>query len=255
MSTKKKYTKIEGEVIFADESGNPGLNKRSITDSPFFVIGFVYCENPTKLRKNLKRLLIKVHRQKKYPPNLNELKFYLPDSDLIRKGCEIDQLEKYKNNLPGIRNKCIEIICSETTGVFAAVLDKKSIEKPTWTPETIGNYIFAQTLTRDIMSEITPRYNPSILYDKGRLSSTKTEQFKKYLANKDSYLEEIGIREYSGKLPIPEERSSYAEPGIWAADIVAGAFQSKFAHGEPSSANSLATKYIGGGVRLYWRQK
>jgi hypothetical protein len=255
MSTKKKYTKIEGEVIFADESGNPGLNKKSIIDSPFFVIGFVYCKNPTQLRKRLKRLLKKMHDQKKYPPKLNELKFYLPDSDLIRKGYDIDQLGRYKNNLPEIRNKCIEIICSEATGVFAAVLDKKSIEKSTWTSETIGNYIFAQTLTCDIMSKISPRYKPSILYDKGRLSAIKTKQFKKYLVNKDSYFEQIGRRGYSGKLPIPEERSSYAEPGIWAADIVAGAFQSKFAHVEPSSANDLATKYIGSGMRLYWKQK
>lgn len=71
-----------------------------------------------------------MHDQKKYPPKLNELKFYLPDSDLIRKGYDIDQLGRYKNNLPEIRNKCIEIICSEATGYSLQYSIKKASKNP-----------------------------------------------------------------------------------------------------------------------------
>jgi len=60
---------VEGEVIFVDESGNPGLSSPSVELYPYYVIGFVYCKDPSQLRSSLKRLLKK---------NMSEIGILLP---------------------------------------------------------------------------------------------------------------------------------------------------------------------------------
>ena len=174
---RRQYTKIDGDVIFIDESGDPGLSQEAIESTQYYTVGYIYCQEPSVLRSGLRRLLKKVRNRKRYPPTLNELKFYLPKSDLIANGYTITQLQKYEKYLPEIREDAIEIICEKSKGVFGATLDKKKAFD-TWTPERLGNYIFAQSLLRDVMNNISPRYPPSILYDGGRLSPTKTALFK-----------------------------------------------------------------------------
>ncbi len=178
---QKRYVKVDGEVIFVDESGTSGLSPVSIASSPYYTIGYVYCHEPAQLRTDLKRLLRREHRSGRYPSLLNELKFYLPRTDLIKKGYTPEQLNQYEEYLPDIRKKAIQIICEDAAGIFAAILDKESVAQPTWTNERIGNYIFAKTLFLDVMNNISPRYPPVILYDKGRLSPTKNSQFKEYV--------------------------------------------------------------------------
>jgi hypothetical protein len=112
-------------------------------------------------------------------------------------------------------------------------LAKEGRIQTTWTPERLGNYVFADTLVRNVMNDISPSYLPSILYDKGRLSPAQTKNFEDYISNKDSYFEKIGIKSYKGQIPTPVEQSSHMEPGIWAADIVAGSFECKYKHNEP----------------------
>jgi len=248
----RRYKKVDSEVIFVDESGDPGLGQKSIDKSPYYTIGFVYCKNLPVFKKQMKRLLRKVHKRKQYPRHLEELKFHLPKSDLIKKGYDLDQLKKYETKLPLIREQAIEIICNEGSGVFGATLDKNSRKCDTWTTERIGNYIFAQTLIRNVMNNIQPRHTPVVLYDKGRLSAAKNEAFKDYVVRKDAYLRDVGISEYEYTLPKPDHRSSYTEPGIWAADIVAGAFRYKHMEVDSHYADLLATKYIDGGEKLYW---
>ncbi|VVB65027.1 Uncharacterised protein [uncultured archaeon] len=251
---RKKYTKIDGEVIFVDESGNPGLLGSSVELHPYYAIGFVYCRDPSQLRTGLKRLLKREHERKRYPLDLHELKFYLPNTDLILSGYKPDDLEKFEVFLPSIRAKAIKIICNAANGVFAAVIDKK-MAKQTWTAERIGNFAFAQTLLLDVMNNISPQYPPAILYDRGRLSTYKTKQFEKYIAEKDRWFEQNGRKLYNGEISIPISQNSYNEPGIWAADMVAGAFQCKYKHCEPRYAELLKIKYINSGERLYWPEK
>jgi hypothetical protein len=251
---QKRYAKVDGEVIFVDESGTPGLSTGSIASSPYYTIGFVYCHEPAQLRTDLKRLLKREHRSDRYPAMLTELKFYLPRSDLMKKGYTSEQLNKYEGYLPTMREKAIEIICKEAVGVFAAILDKSKAHL-FWTNERIGNYIFAQTLFLDIMNNISPRYPPAILYDRGRLSPMKNRKFKEYVANKDRYFETMDLKSYKGQIPTLQEQSSYAEPGIWAADLVAGSFECKYRHNEPYYADLLKTEYIATGERVYWLEK
>jgi hypothetical protein len=248
---QKRYTKVEGEVIFVDESGNPGLSSPSVELYPYYVIGFVYCKDPSQLRSSLKRLLKKEHERNRYPPALHELKFYLPNSDLIRRGYTPDQLKKYETYLPSVRDEANEIICKTVNGVFGAIVDKRKAAD-SWTPERLGNFVFAQTLLLDVMNKISLQYPPAILYDKGRLSSYKAKQFEDYITNKDRWFRQNGRKMYGGNISAPMSQSSYAEPGIWAADLVAGAFQCKYKHQESRYADMLRTKYINSGERLYW---
>jgi len=239
------------EVIFVDESGDPGLSKGSIQRQAYVTIGFVYCKNPQLLRKKLKRLLKRLHQRGKYPPHLSELKFYLPDTDLIQKGYTKQQLRAYEAFLPNIRTKAISIICKEATGVFAAVIDKRKAYS-SWTPEELCNFAFVQTLIVNIMNTVSPANPPAILFDMGRLSPARTRFFKSYLVNKDSFFEHKGYKRYRGSLGPPIEVASYDEPGIWAADIVAGAFYHKYAHKDWAYSNALAPVLIGNGERLFW---
>jgi len=238
-------------VIFVDESGNPNLSGKSKSLYPHYSIGFVYCKNPSQLRVDLKRVLKRAHERDRFPREITELKFYLPMSDLVKLGYEKSQLDRYIEKLPIVRRKAIEVICKDATKVFAAILIKKKAED-TWTSERIGNYVFAQTLVSNVMNNISPQYPPSILYDPGRLSPAQTEEFKQYLNGKDQYFEHLGIKRYNGHLPGPQSRASHIEPGIWAADLVAGAFSCKYTNEDSSYADLLKTKYILRGERLYW---
>jgi|GEM_PF-2566224 len=252
MSRKhNRFDKVDGEVIFVDESGNPDLSTKSKSLYPYYSIGFVYCKNPSQLRADLKRILKKAHERDRYPPDITELKFYLPMSELVQLGYEKVELDRYLEMLPIVRQKALEAICKDAAKIFAAILIKGKARE-TWTSERIGNYIFAQTLVSDVMNNIFPQYPPSILYDPGRLSPSQTEEFKQYLSGKDQYFERMGIKRYDGHLPGPQARASHIEPGIWAADLVAGAFNCKYTHNDGSYVEMLKTKYILRGERLYW---
>jgi len=155
-------------------------------------------------------------------------------SQLIWLGYEKRELDEYVAKLPIVRRKSLEAICKDAANIFAAVLIKHKALS-TWTSERIGNYLFAQTLILDIMNNISPQYPPLILYDPGRLSPSKTDEFKQYLNGKDNYFERMGIKQYDGRLPDPQERASHIEPGIWAADLVAGAFKTRWGAGVADS--------------------
>lgn len=238
--------------IFVDESGDPGLSNKS---KRYFVFGFVYCEDPSELRKRLRRLLKKFHQKNKYPKHLAELKFTLPYTELIQQGYTVEQLDNdYSIHMPEIRSRALNIIHDYSNGVFAAIIDKHKVD-PTynWTPERLGNYVFAQTVIINVMNVLSPPNPPVIYYDKGRLSPSRAVSFNTYLVEKDSYFQYIGIKRYRGRLSTPIDTSSVLEPGIWAADLVAGAVYHKYANNEWAYANILNSKRIESGERIYWK--
>jgi len=240
------------EIIFVDESGDPGLSGRSKRSRPYFVVAFVYCAEPSPLRKHLRRLLKRLHLRRKYPPHLAELKFYLPHTDLIQKGYTPQQLQRYDSFMPAIRAKAIGIICADASGVFAAIVDKRKAYS-TWKPHEMYNFIFAETLIVNILSNLSPPNPPAIQFDRGRLTPARLQGFKQYVLDKDSYFEHMGYKRYRGALAPPIDVPSISEPGIWAADIVAGAFYHKYRHNDRSYSNTLVPVFIAKGERLYWR--
>jgi len=251
MSRKhRRYQLVDGEVIFADESGDLGLSEVSMEKHPYYTIGFVHCNNPSQLRKSLKRLLKKLHERKRYPRDIHELKFYLPRNKMVEMlGYSEDEFDKYSRELPHVRKQAIDVINKNANMVFAAVLDKKRAYD-SWNSERLGNFVFAQTLLINVMPDVSARYTPYVVYDRGRLSAAQTRDFEHYVSNKEQYLESVELKEYRGSLPGLQEISSHIEPGIWAADMVAGAASCKYTHNDGSYVEKLGPKYK---ERLFWK--
>ncbi len=241
------------ERIFVDESGDPGLSQTS--RRRYFVFGFVYCQDPTKLRKKLKRYLKRLHQRRKYPRHLAELKFSLPYTNLMQQGYTLQQLDNdYSIHMPEIRTKSLEIIRDNCDGVFGAIIDKQSVRpEKNWTSERIGNFVLARSLIVDVMNKVSPPNPPTVYYDKGRLSASKATKFNAYIVSKYDYFQYRGRRKYRGSLSPPTDTSSVLEAGIWAADMVAGSYYHKFENNEWAYSNILHSKKIGSGERIFWR--
>lgn len=209
------------------------------------------------LRKVLREFLIRLHQTNKYPYLLNELKFSLPEAKLLQIGYRSEDLQIYNSNLKNIRTDVCNIISKYSDGVFATIVDKQTITKPTWTPETLGNFVFAQTLHTNILNTTNLPFELSILYDSGRLAKSKVGNFHNYIFDKDRYYKNKGLRtnnrSYSLQL---NDTSSTAGPCIWAADFVAGAFYRNFAHGDPLCAEDviMRCKRIGNGMCIFWKE-
>jgi hypothetical protein len=240
-------------TIFVDESGDPGLTAAtSIASNPYYVVGYVYVTDPKELRIRLRRFLRKAHRRGWYPEKLRELKFYLPKRWLHANGLPHEQVDsEYMPHLDSVRTRALHIIADHVDGVFAAVLDKRKA-LPTWTSVRVGNYVFAQSLVVDVLNVLAPSECPNVLYDKGRLSGTNSADFRRYINRKDSWLSGRKVKKYGGAIPPPIETSSLAEPGIWAADLVAGAYYIRYQQGDRRFSNILTKRRIGSGERLYW---
>ena len=237
------------DCIFVDEAGDLGLTPKS---KRYFALGFVYCKDPSELKKRLRRYLKKLHQKDKYPQHLSELKFTLPYSELIHQGYTIKDLDdKYSRNIPLIRSKALELIHKYSDGVFGAILDKNSIIKE-WEKYELGNFMFAQTLMVNIMNVILPPNPPVIYYDDGRLSAAQTNIFKTYLVDKDRFFHNSRLKKYKGNLSTPVETSSKLEAGIWAADLTAGSYYHKFQNNEWTYSNILNSKKIGIKERIFW---
>ena len=70
-----------------DESGSVSLSKpEHVKKYSFFVLGFVFCKNPEQMRKGMARLLIRLHKRKRYRLKTVELKFNLYRALEIRDG-------------------------------------------------------------------------------------------------------------------------------------------------------------------------
>ena len=76
-----------------------------------------------------------------------------------------------------IRKQVNSLIVSAADGVFAGVLDKRTIKRQTWSSEEIGNFLFDRSLYDNILPNIEDFNNLTVIYDKGRLDSKRTQEF------------------------------------------------------------------------------
>jgi hypothetical protein len=170
--------------LFVDESGEIGLSPLS---RRYFIFGFVYCEDPLPLQYNLNGYLKRLHQIDAYPKLLGELKFNLPRQRLRKKGYTELNLQRYDKFTGYIRKSVCDILCRYSDGLFICIVDKTTIIEKTWTPETLGNYVFANTLHNDILNKLTLNQGLKIYLDAGRLSRIPANKFRQYLFDKDSY--------------------------------------------------------------------
>ena len=240
------------ETIYVDESGNSGLRNNNARRYPFFIIGFCFFCDPSKFKIDMKRLLRKLHRKRQYHPCLKELKFN-PYSALQKLGCSQRDIQTiWEPHFDTIRKKVNALIEQYTNGVYAGILDKRTILRTDWTSERIGNYLFSQSLFRNILPLAGFSSTPEVIYDRGRLDPNRTISFNSYLLNTDSYLANMGLKRYSGNAVYFRDEDSVINSGIWGADFVAGSFRHAHLYNYQTYLNILRSKFLGSGSLKLW---
>jgi len=240
------------ETIYVDESGNSGLRNNNAQRFPFFVMGFCFFCDSSKFKIEMKRLLRKLHKKKQYHHSLRELKFN-PYSALQKLGCsQTDIQTAWEPHFDAVRKKVNALIEQYTNGIFAGILDKRTIRGTFWTSEKIGNYLFSQSLFKNILPLVGFSSTPEVIYDRGRLDPKRTLTFNSYLLNTDSYLTNMGLKRYSGNVVRFRDEDSEKNSGIWGADFIAGSFRHAHFHNDPTYLNILRPKLLGSGSMNLW---
>lgn len=62
----------------------------------------------------------------------------------------------------------------------------------------------------------------------------------------------MGQKKYTGNVTAFKDVDSLSDPGIWAADFVAGSFRHEHLSGDQIYVDMLRHKFIGSGVRKLW---
>lgn len=181
-----------------------------------------------------------------------ELKFN-PCRALEKQGCLHNEIQtKWEPYFDYVRKKANFLIANIADGVFVGIPDQHTISVRTWTPETLGNYLFNRSLYNDILPNSGSFNNCTVIYDRGRLNSKRTKNFNRYLRNTQSFRKRFKIKRYAGNVTVFKDSDSLSEPGIWAADFVAGSFRQAYLYNDWTYANILKSKLIGSGKRMLW---
>ena len=191
--------------VFVDESGDLGFSKAA---TRYFVVAYVECEEPDRLRTELRRLLKRLHQRKKYSKSRNELKFSRMD-DYCRKSV----LTKVAG-------------CEASLGVV--VLEKAHVKaKLRRDPPVLYNWCVVHNIMLSLLPQITAGSKIQIVFDKS-LPMWRIDQFNTYVTNKASYL----LYESGNSLPPNcislNHIASENEFCLQAADAVAGAYFQKY---------------------------
>ena len=190
--------------VFVDESGDLGFSKAS---TKYFMVAYVECAEPMKLRTELRRLLKRLHEKKRYSMSRNELKFSRMD-DYCRKS---------------VLAKIAE--CNVSIG--AVVMEKARVKaKLRKDPRVLYNWCVVHNIMLSLLPQITSGNKIQITFDKS-LPIWRITEFNSYVTNKASYLQfEKGNSLPSNCISL-DHTASEREFGLQAADAIAGAYFQK----------------------------
>ena len=203
--------------LFVDEAGDLGFSSRS---SKFFVVAFLVTDDPFSLSKKLRRLLKRLRARNRY--KRDELKFSYASKE--------------------IRKKVIEKLAETDINCGEIVVDKGKVNTELRDPMIFYNY----AVVHNIMTLVLP-----LLSDKMRLTIDKSlgrermKNFNEYLMEKAQYLWRNRMRREEPFQPSRMEVchvDSQREPGLWAADHLAGAIYNKYEHGNPEYYDVIERK-------------
>jgi hypothetical protein len=190
--------------VFVDESGDLGFSK---TSAKYFVVAYVECNAPIKIRTDLKRLLKHLHQKGIYSRSRNELKF--------------SRMDNY------CRKKVLQKITECDASLGVVVMEKARV-KPDLRkdPTILYNWSVVHNIMLSLIPQITAGNKIQITFDKS-LPMWKINKFNSYATDKAKYL----LNEQGNNFPTDcislNHMTSEREFCLQAADAVAGAYFQK----------------------------
>lgn len=215
--------------VFVDESGDLGFTTSS---SRFFIVAYLECESPHKLRVEMKRTLRHLHQKNDYSLARNELKF-----SRMNEFCRKYVLKKIAE-------------CDVNLGVVIlekAMVDANLIREP----KILYNWCVVHNIVLSLLSHIVANRKVHLVFDKG-LPTWEINEFNTYVKNKVRYLLNEQGTELVPDFISSEHLSSELEPCIQSADAIAGAYFQKYENGNDEFIRVIEEKV--GAFKYLWRK-
>ena len=225
-------------TIYADASGDPGLN--NISAKSYFVWGCVAVRDTSAFRFEIKDLLKEVHNSGAYPVKLSELKFnpphkYWKDPNHKR------GMDAYYTDMDSIRKKALGIIADRADGVSAMIVNKRDVQSG-WDARKLQKCALYQHFCFGILPSLAMSAPPQMVYDQGIPAGDKTSLHNMVRSQASKY-ERQGSVSYKDRI-LMYDADSEREVNLGAADMVAGAFRRKYVDCDSTYADMVSAKMI-----------
>jgi len=196
--------------VFVDESGDLGF---SVKASKFFVVAYVFLEDPWVVRKVVKRILKRLHRCGKY------------------RGSEL----KFSNSSHEVRLTVLRKLSEVEWETGLVILEKRKVkEELRADPNRLYNYVIVHNVMKNMLSRLKPGEKLTVCVDRS-LSESNREAFNDYALRKAKW---VWDRELGRTPPLHDSQieviheTSEKEPCLQLADYVAGAAFQKVERGK-----------------------
>jgi hypothetical protein len=208
--------------VYVDESGDLGFTPKS---TQFFVVAYLILEYPFEVEKKMKRLLKKLHKNKKYARGYNELKFA--------------QSSEY------VRRQVLQKICQCSLEIGFIVLEKAKVKEDLRkSPTILYNFVIVDRIMKNVLPRLNPTDRLDIVVDKS-LPASSIDAFNDYAKSKASWLLNVRWGKSDGitisNIRIRHENSQ-KEPCLQAADYLAGACFRRYEFGDASYYEMIKRK-------------
>ena len=216
--------------MFVDESGDLGFTKKA---TRFFVVAYLECDSPQRIRIEMSRVLKQLHQKKRYSLFRNELKFSRMDNY-----CRRYVLEKLA-------------VCDVSLGVI--IMNKAHVNgNLREDPVRLYNWCVVHNIMLSLLPNIGAGNKVHMVFDKS-LPNWRIKEFNDYVENKASYLlfSEKKVS-FSSDSISSEHITSETEPCLQAVDAVAGAYFQKYEHGNDEFVRIIEDKV--GAFKYLWRK-
>jgi hypothetical protein len=205
--------------VYVDESGDLGFSSKSTN---FFIIAFLTCNSSFNVRKEMSRLLKKLHKKGFYPSYLRELKF-----SKMNAHCRTATLEKI-----ALSDAYLGVIVVKKDAVLERLRDDPSI---------LYNYLLVHNIISTLLPSLANHQNIHLILDKS-LSQKRIVSFNEYVKNKASYLSYINGSSFDCDCISVEHKDSQDEPCLQAVDSIAGAYFQAYERKENVYVNIIREK-------------
>lgn len=196
--------------VYVDESGDLGFKTNA---TKYFVVAFLTCDSSFTLRKEMSRLLKRLHLRGHYPFLLNELKFSKMN-DLCRKSV----LQKI-----GLCDSYIGVIVVEKSLVSSRLRSD---------PIILYNYLVVHHIMSALFPLLVVNKKMHLVMDKS-LCKSRIDSFNEYVRNKTSFISYTNGANLPPDCVTLDHLDSKSEPCLQAVDSIAGAYFQSYENSNP----------------------